>query len=1622
MSDLNTIKNDEILKPFFDRYPDFELQNFDFFNTEAVEALNWEELDKDTICDRLKACQRLLRLGLDPSDAKKLLDFHEEAVQDEGEEGEMLLLASPEESQKLDSALAIASTPEAEFIQTSKLDPEKARETHRNATQTTAGEMLLLANVMQFASPRVGGMLADNAAQMRSDFQALPSYQKLFGSLDYLQCDPCQSIFSPAAYFVDLMRLVDKYITQPNNISGGKKLSDRRPDLENIPLTCDNTNDTISYVQIVNEVLEAALRKEQEDIWQKLATKEPDITAVQNQSLLNPPFNIYLQQIRDYLGYLKTDLVTVYKTFSKNSQESEIAWVREVIGISPEEYNFIVNTAWHIDQWYAKTKNLVAYWPLDEGSRNTVKDVVGNKSGTFIPHIVYETSHTLWSAVETQKSVYPEWIKIQDFPKYDSRYVVQLNKNYIEINDDSQGLKCPTCTIEAWFKCSSNQQETVILCDYSTTYMSSFVNFKFWSYRIFLTPDGKLNFSFSNSNFQSLKSYEVVEAKTEQFVSDGKWHYIVVIRNHSERKVRIYLDGKQIKQADTSYSKEEIHRSNSRLWLGASPLQNENHYFFPGQLAEIRIWNTALSPEEIKTRIEEAKTVIEQEKIKQEQYLSKKLDLAIADLQLLRSVGTNLTTKEGIQQIAKIKQFQKKYKLPLDVLCSFWHDIPTEKFDEKGEPPLFDRVFNNPLILNGKDKYNPNDENKSVWKIDEPENQSSSFGRSRLLAGLQISDNDLTNIAKTIWEDKTEIELDVANLSRLFRVSKILKLLGLKIEEYQLLLQFLGESIQVLEEIKIDKLVAITELSEWLKLSGFSVYELDYIIKGNIYSAVEVFVEETKMSDIITSLWQKVERPDQEKRNNFNNEQRQEQDRELNEQIAIHFGMAPGLFSVLAQLGAQTVKEQDYIQLLLSKVETQGSNWQKIVECLKFISRMRLLVSKLALTETELKSISHRPQSYNIHSLTELTVKDIQNLYHWKNQWLRVFNVSEGDIVKYFAEPSVEKLAKLTGWQQKQINRVIELLQDTNLYKSVEGLLKLKQCFDLCTTIGCNIDFLCDMCDKLKDISAADKWSTYQNIASTVVNMVKAKYDDKTWTSVSIKLDGKLNEQKRDLLTNLAFDKWSELKNLRQLSEHLMLDVEMTSCACNSRIQLAILSVQTYLQRCRMGLETGVTQINIPAVWWEWIMNYRIWEANRKVFLYPENYIEPSLRKNASPIFKELQDELLQSEITAETVEAAYRNYFDKFAELAKLQIVDGCRYSVKTPKRDRPVDTLFIVAKTITQPHTFYYRRCENPEVEKPFWGYWEKIDLQINSDYLAPVYVFNRLFVFWVETKEIQKSQDKPPTTKATIKYSFLNASQKWISPQTLIADVEISNILPVALDKEIQNSWQQVYPIVAPAKDSQSDAELIISWGGLSAILASGFNEKAMNFMKKCNAATKIASDLLPDSLSPDSLLKYNTCLTLSDNRNRLVATTVVNLVVFAGGNIGGSHSNKVDIFEYKDGQLTKQETSLTLSEGRDNLAAATVGNLVVFAGGNIGGSRSNKVDIFAYKDGQLTKQETSLTLSGGRDNLAAATVGNLVVFAGGYTGESHSNKLDIFEYKDGQLTKQETSLTLSEGRDN
>jgi peptidoglycan hydrolase-like protein with peptidoglycan-binding domain len=226
---------------------------------------------------------------------------------------------------------------------------------------------------------------------------------------------------------------------------------------------------------------------------------------------------------------------------------------------------------------------------------------------------------------------------------------------------------------------------------------------------------------------------------------------------------------------------------------------------------------------------------------------------------------------------------------------------------------------------------------------------------------------------------------------------------------------------------------------------------------------------------------------------------------------------------------------------------------------------------------------------------------------------------------------------------------------------------------------------------------------------------------------------------------------WSKLDTVRRamrdrndLYSHFVIDVEMNSCMVTSRIKQAVSSIQLFVQRSLMNLEESVEAgVEVDKGWrhWTWMKNYRVWEANRKVFLYPENWIEPELRDDKSPFFKELESKLLQDELTDEVTEDALLGYLAELDEVARLQIVT--MYHQVEEGSDDDIDILHVIGRTLTTPHVYYYRQYVKPAQ----WTPWEKVDLDIEGDHLLLIVWNRRLYLFWSifgEEKEVPGAPD--------------------------------------------------------------------------------------------------------------------------------------------------------------------------------------------------------------------------------------------------------------------------------------
>lgn len=198
---------------------------------------------------------------------------------------------------------------------------------------------------------------------------------------------------------------------------------------------------------------------------------------------------------------------------------------------------------------------------------------------------------------------------------------------------------------------------------------------------------------------------------------------------------------------------------------------------------------------------------------------------------------------------------------------------------------------------------------------------------------------------------------------------------------------------------------------------------------------------------------------------------------------------------------------------------------------------------------------------------------------------------------------------------------------------------------------------------------------------------------------------------------------------------YLLIDPKMGACQMTSRIVQATIAVQTFVDRCFMGFEPEVSStMGADGRWdqWKWMKAYRLWEANRKVFLFPENWVEPELRRDKSFAFKELEDELLQTELTEDSAHDAFHNYIDKLDQVANLDITgvhwqDGDGYGR---------GAFHVVGRTAGQePHAYFYRRFDHPSER---WTPWAKIEIDLKSAPVVPFMYDRRTFLVWPEFRE--------------------------------------------------------------------------------------------------------------------------------------------------------------------------------------------------------------------------------------------------------------------------------------------
>ena len=187
------------------------------------------------------------------------------------------------------------------------------------------------------------------------------------------------------------------------------------------------------------------------------------------------------------------------------------------------------------------------------------------------------------------------------------------------------------------------------------------------------------------------------------------------------------------------------------------------------------------------------------------------------------------------------------------------------------------------------------------------------------------------------------------------------------------------------------------------------------------------------------------------------------------------------------------------------------------------------------------------------------------------------------------------------------------------------------------------------------DIPTLFSWATLPlkfwpslNICASIRKTIRGRFTLTAWEQVVQPLNNTIREnQKNALIAYLLVQPSLQAEGVQDadgLFEFFLIDVQMSSCLQTSRIKQAISTVQLFVQRCLLGLESRGSNM-LDQYRWESMQSQPLYVARRNVFLYPENWMVPSLRDDKSPFYVDFESEMLQNAVTINTATSAVADY-----------------------------------------------------------------------------------------------------------------------------------------------------------------------------------------------------------------------------------------------------------------------------------------------------------------------------------------------------------------------------------------
>ncbi|WP_223595660.1 neuraminidase-like domain-containing protein [Neobacillus bataviensis] len=1271
---------------FIDNHPDFDFkrQNIDKYLLDHPGIL----LDAKTI-EETKLLQRVHKLVPDAITGKAVL-----------EEG-------------LHSSSQIYFTGKKRLTDMLAKQGVEAKQASALYEQSKLRYMQILGYLMNFrsdfhaGSPQAISKQTYTTEEIQETVGDIPDLETLFGSQDFCQCEDCQSLYGPAAYLTDLLRFLkehDSLITRDGRVLTVKDiLFDRRPDLGNIKLNSGNTETPMPYIDLVCEILENYMdpkqtsfayqttgdAKESRAFPQYIRPEAYDALAVADYPM-DSTFNLWQEEARILLDYLKVPRVQLMEAFLDRSNSSvEMSIAAEYFGLSSYEAKMITL---RVD-------------PNQPGAIDVLQKYWGEKGKCWSP------------ATPAFEGIN---VTLQEVPM--SLLLKRLKLSYLELLELLQ-LK--------WL--GIPQQSMAGICDLAILRVTQLnaelfdrihrfirlwrkTGWKMWELDLLIRNE-KIGANELNSDtLIHLKQFKQLQEKLALPVE-----ILLTFYGNINAEQRVKPD----------HPDQKIPPLYHRIFLNKAIINPEDSHFklngtLPERIDQLKLIDETLTFE-ASGDYTPVPTILSALAIKQ------------SDFEILREKTDNHLSMASLSALLRYSYLARSLKLSVKDLWLLMK--MTNKLDAGNHPFLSVQTT------------------LDFIKDFEAVKRS---GLTLVELDYLLTDN-LASAAGLRQETMVKLITNLHNI--LASHEQTNERLGLDEIKTEQILTFNTDGLEGMTDEQV--LSAIKPLQEILKSTDLAAEERDYIIR---YNPTEGY-EKKALAEHITKL--------------------QEGLKDLLDQkskaIVAHMAAAFGLSDHQAKFLLETLELKDVKETLLKHLTDKSLPQEQLFPIYILMHKIAILVLRMKIDSQDLVYVQSNHSALDVLDLASLPIKEKASIPEFK-QWFNLFQLL--DFKAVYPEPEEASLLQILDQASDTNTTVADIHQSLNQmmqwntddlaelhaawhltkedYRTSEVFARLQRSFDQMKMTGVNSKTMLVWAER-------DKASAQKQTARQIRLAVKSKYEQEDWLDKITPLQDILREKKRQALVAYHLEKSQRTQTQRitlngldipnplywddsnALFKYFLIDVEMSSCMLTSRIKQAISSIQLFVQRCFLNLENRYVQVSQDEkedvssenAWsqWKWMKNFRIWEANRKVFFYPENWLEPELRDDKSPFFEELENEIMQNDITHEHVEEAFFNYLHKVDDVANLEVCALYHEMEELNPHELgyEINIVHVIARTKSFPSVYYYRKYD---MNYGAWSAWEKIETDITGNHIVPVIYNRKLHLFWlVFTEKPSKIRKIPP-----------------------------------------------------------------------------------------------------------------------------------------------------------------------------------------------------------------------------------------------------------------------------------